>query len=263
MEFHDLAWWEEQLGLDKAGRAQLEKDLQTVKKEFPKPDGSHPEEQLEKEYAELLDAKGVAWGKIFDALGVGDSLDGLARMESFVGGVFSSELAPGLEGCLYAGGASVDGAPVDGSVVFMWKVMDSYGGHGYISSTEAGRLMNDEGFQQSLADRFPSLIRDRLGGDPSKTDAAGRPRSGWSRASSLFDSDTGVLGRGEDGDVPGLNDHFSERYVSSLRGPDVETFFMGDPVNDKGSVKVSAWKRQTFGEWFPEVFRVPLHVLCA
>ncbi|MFC0125106.1 hypothetical protein, partial [Bifidobacterium apri] len=234
MEFHDLAWWEEQLGLDKAGRAQLEEDLQTAKKKFPKPDEMHTEKQIKDEYAKLLKEKSKAWKKIFDTLGVNDSLDGLARMESFIGGVFSSELDPELEGCLYAGGMSVgDRAGL------MWQVMDSYGGHGYISSTEAGRLMNDEGFQQSLADRFPSLIRDRLGGDPSETDAAGERRSGWSRASSLFDSDTGVLGRGEDGDVPGLNDYFSERYVSSLRGPDVETFFMGDPVNDNGSVKVS------------------------
>lgn len=238
MEFHDLAWWEEQLGLDKAGRAQLEEDLQTAKKKFPKPDELHTEKWTEKEYAEyveLLDAKGKAWERIFDALGVDDSLDGLARMESFIGGVFSSELAPELEGCLYAGGMSVgDRAGL------MWQVMGSYEDHGYISSTEAGRLMNNEGFQQSLADRFPSLIRDRLGGDPSETDPGTRKRrSGWSRAGKLFDSDTGVLGRGGKGDVPGLNDWFSERYVSSLRGPDVETFFMGDPVNDKGSVKVS------------------------
>lgn len=228
MEFHDLAWWEEQLGLDKAGRAQLEKDLQTVRKE-------PPDMKNETEYSKWLGEMRGAWGRTFDALGVGDSLDGLARMESFVGGVFSSELAPELEGCLYAGGMFVDD-----HFGFMWQVMGSYEGHGYISSTEAGRLMNDEGFQQSLADRFPSLIRDRLGGDPSETDPGTRKRrSGWSRAGSLFDSDTGVLGRGEDGDVPGLNDYFSERYVSSLRGQDVETFFMGDPVNDNGSVKVS------------------------
>ena len=251
MEFHDLAWWEEQLGLDKAGRAQLEKDMQTARKE-------PPDMKNETEYSKWLSEMRGAWSRTFDTLGVGDSLDGLARMESFIGGEFSSELDPELEGCLYAGGMSVDRR-----AGLMWKVMGSYEGHGYISSTETGRLMNDEGFQQSLADQFPSLIRDRLGGDPGKTDAAGRPRSGWSRASSLFDSDTGVLGRGGNGDVPGLNDYFSERYVSSLRGPDVETFFMGDPVNDNGSVKVSAWKRQTFGEWFPEVVRVSLHVLCA
>ncbi|MEJ5921875.1 hypothetical protein [Bifidobacterium thermophilum] len=228
MEFHDLAWWEEQLGLDKAGRAQLEEDLQTVRKE-------PPDMKNETEYSKWLGEMRGAWKEIFDALGVGDSLDGLARMESFIVGEFSSELDPGLEGCLYAGGMSVGGR-----AGFMWKVMGSYEGHGYISSTEAGRLMNDEGFQQSLADRFPSLIRDRLGGDPSETDPGTRKRrSGWSRACRLFDSDTGVLGRGGDGDVPGLNDYFSERYVSSLRGPDVETFFMGDPVNDDGSVKVS------------------------
>lgn len=57
-----------------------------------------------------------AWGEIFDVLGVGDSLDGLARMESFIGGVFSPELAPELEGCLYAGGMFVDGHSG-----FMWK----------------------------------------------------------------------------------------------------------------------------------------------
>lgn len=217
MEPHDLAWWKSELGLDSDAWHSLKSRIAEVK------DLKTP-----------VDDRVSAWKKIFDTLGVGDSLDGFARMESFIGGVFSSELDSELEGCLYAGGMSV--GDYSG---FMWKAMGSYEGHGYISSTEAGRLMNDEGFKQSLADRFPSLIRDRLGGDPSETDTAGEPRDGWSRAGKLFDSDTGVLGRGEDGDVPGLNDYFSERYVSSLRGPDVETFFMGDPVNDKGSVKVS------------------------
>lgn len=116
MEFHDLAWWEEQLGLDKAGRAQLEEDLQTAKKKFPKPDELHTEKQIKDEYAKLLKEKSKAWKKIFDTLGVDDSLDGLARMESFIGGVFSSELDPELEGCLYAGGMSVGGYSG-----FMWK----------------------------------------------------------------------------------------------------------------------------------------------
>lgn len=237
MEFHDLAWWEAQLGLDKAGRAQLEADLQVVCKELPKPAADKDT------YTKLLEVKGEAWERIFNELGVDDSLDGFSRTESFLGGVLSSDLATNQEGCLYAGGISVDGR-----AGFVWKAMDTYDGHGYISSTEAGRLMNDEGFQQSLANRFPSLIKDVLGGDPSETDSAGKPRGGWSRAGKLFDSDTGVLGKSKYGDVLGLNDFFSERYVSSLRCSDVETFFMGDPcdvVQDKGgnivpkSVKVS------------------------
>uniref|UniRef100_UPI0024919E73 hypothetical protein n=1 Tax=Bifidobacterium ruminantium TaxID=78346 RepID=UPI0024919E73 len=220
MEFHDLAWWEAQLGLDKVGRAQLEEDLQTVRKEFSKT----VTDKKKAAYTDLLKAKGEAWERIFDALGVDDSLDGFSRMESFLGGVLSSDLATNQEGCMYAGGMSVDGRSG-----FMWKAMDTYDGHGYISSTEAGRLMNDEGFQQSLANCFPSLIKDVLGGDPGETDAIGKPRDGWSRAGKLFDSDTGVLGKSKYGDVLGLNDFFSERYVSSLRCSDVETFFMGDP----------------------------------
>lgn len=239
MEFHDLAWWEAQLGLDKAGQARFEEDLQVVCRELPKP----VTDEEKNAYTGLLSEKRQAWSRIFTALGVNDSLDGFSRMESFLGGVLSSDLATNQEGCMYAGGMSVDG-----HAGFMWKAMDTYDGHGYISSTEAGRLMNDEGFQQSLANRFPSLIKDVLGGDPSETDAIGNSRDGWSRAGKLFDSDTGVLGKSKYGDVLGLNDFFSERYVSSLRCSDVETFFMGDPcdvVQDKGgnivpkSVKVS------------------------
>lgn len=225
MEFHDLAWWEAQLGLDKAGQAQLEKDLRIVLKELPKASDS--------EYDILLQEKDISWNRIFNVLGVDDSLDGFSRMESFLGGVLSSDLASNQEGCMYAGGMSVDG-----HAGFMWKAMDTYDGHGYISSTEAGRLMNDEGFQQSLANRFPSLIKDVLGGDPSKKDATGDSRDGWSRAGKLFDSDTGVLGKSKYGDVLGLNDFFSERYVSSLRCSDVETFFMGDPLCNKRDAKV-------------------------
>lgn len=227
MEFHDLAWWEAQFGLDKAGRAQLEADLQVVCKELPKPAADKDT------YTKLLEVKGEAWERIFNELGVDDSLDGFSRMESFLGGVLSSDLAANQEGCMYAGGMSVDG-----HAGFMWKAMDTYDGHGYISSTEAGRLMNDEGFQQSLANRFPSLIKDVLGGDPSETDSAGKPRGGWSRAGKLFDSDTGVLGKSKYGDVLGLNDFFSKRYVSSLRCSDVETFFMGDPLCNKRDAKV-------------------------
>lgn len=144
MEFHDLAWWEEQLGLDKAGRAQLEKDLQTVRKE-------PPDMKNETEYSKWLGEMRGAWGRTFDALGVGDSLDGLARMESFVGGVFSSELAPELEGCLYAGGMSV--GDYSG---FMWKAMGSYEGHRYISSTEAGTV---NGVSKGLIAANPCFCR--------------------------------------------------------------------------------------------------------
>lgn len=151
MEFHDLAWWEEQLGLDKAGRAQLEEDLRTAKKKFPKPDELHTEEQIKDEYAELLKEKSKAWERIFGTLGVDDSLDGLARMESFIGGVFSSELAPELEGCLYAGGMSV--GDYSG---FMWKAMGSYEGHRYISSTEAGTV---NGVSKGLIAANPCFCR--------------------------------------------------------------------------------------------------------
>lgn len=229
MEFHDLAWWEAQLGLDKAGQARFEEDLQVVCRELPKP----VTDEEKNAYTGLLSEKRQAWSRIFTALGVNDSLDGFSRMESFLGGVLSSDLATNQEGCMYAGGMSVDG-----HAGFMWKAMDTYDGHGYISSTEAGRLMNDEGFQQSLANRFPSLIKDVLGGDPSETDAIGNSRDGWSRAGKLFDSDTGVLGKSKYGDVLGLNDFFSERYVSSLRCSDVETFFMGDPLCNKRDAKV-------------------------
>ncbi|WP_304325977.1 calcium-binding protein [Bifidobacterium thermacidophilum] len=233
MEFHDLPWWEEQLGLDKAGRAQLEEDLQTVKKKFPKPDELHTEEQIKQECAELLDAKGKAWKKIFDALGVGDSLDGFARMESFIGGVFSSELAPGLEGCLYAGGMSVG---VHSGL--MWKVMDSYGGHGYISSTEAGQLFNDAGFKGALGKRFQHLGQQLEQGkwkNASPLDAL------MGVSSNVLRNVSGNVVHDSAGNtVRGLNDYFSERFVSSLRCPDVETFFMGDPVDvvygDDGSI---------------------------
>ncbi|MGO5149469.1 hypothetical protein ACTQ29_05480 [Bifidobacterium boum] len=99
MEPHDLAWWKSELGLDSDAWHSLKTNIEKVK------DSKTPV------------AKRIrAWREIFDALGVGDSLDGLARMESFIGGVFSPELAPELEGCLYAGGMSVGGYSG-----FMWK----------------------------------------------------------------------------------------------------------------------------------------------
>lgn len=99
MEPHDLAWWKSELGLDSDAWHSLKANIEKVK------DSKTPV------------AKRIrAWGEIFDTLGVNDSLDGFARMESFIGGVFSSELAPELEGCLYAGGMSVGGYSG-----FMWK----------------------------------------------------------------------------------------------------------------------------------------------
>ncbi len=50
MEFHDLAWWEAQLGLDKAGQAQLEKDLRIVLKELPKASDSEYDILLQEGY---------------------------------------------------------------------------------------------------------------------------------------------------------------------------------------------------------------------
>ena len=189
MELHDLAWWKSELGLGADKWSRFEDNLAKVK-----------------ELTTPVADRASAWGEIFEALDVDDSLDGFMRMESFLGGVLSSDLATNQEGCMYAGGMSVDGHSG-----FMWKAMDTYDGHGYISSTETGRLMNDELFQQMLANYFPSLIKDVLGGDPGETDAIGKPRDGWSRAGKLFDSDTGVLGKSKYGDVLGLNDFFSER----------------------------------------------------
>lgn len=140
MELHDLTWWKSELGLGADEWSCFEDDLAKVKS----PGTSAME-------------CAFAWDNIFTALDVDDSLDGFLRMESFLGGVLSSDLVAGQEGCLYAGSAEVDG-----STGLMWRTMDTYEGHGYISSTEAGRLMNDEGFQQSLANRFPSLIKDVL-----------------------------------------------------------------------------------------------------
>ncbi len=216
MEPHDLAWWKSELGLDSDAWHSLKTNIEKVKS------GGL-------EAAEVSDA----WGEIFDALGVGDSLDGFARMESFIGGVFSSELAPELEGCLYAGGMSVG----DHSG-FMWKVMGSYEGHGYISSTEAGQLFNDAGFKGALGKRFQHLGQQLEQGKWKNAS----PLDALMGASSnvLRDVSGNVVHDSAGNTVRGLNDYFSERFVSSLRCPDVETFFMGDPVDvvygDDGSI---------------------------
>ena len=155
------------------------------------------------------------WSVIEDQLEGSDVAETINNIQQFVSDNFSFEISPNAEGFVYYGQA-IDGSSSECAPIY--KIVDdivnnSSETYGYISSTEAGKLFNDKGFELFLKD---IVLR-----DPNITDE---------NFNTIYNGTnySGIIELSDNTSAQAFNDFFSENYVSHLKCSNIETLMSGD-----------------------------------
>ena len=151
-----------------------------------------------------------------------DNAEAIKNIEKFVTDNFSFETTAENAYVYFGSDGSVD----------MWQCVDiickdTSQSSGYISSTQAGKLFNDVGFNEfleTILGEDNNLLKkvDGIKALYDGTDASGKV---------IIDA-----GNNETKEVQALNDFFSENYIKGIKSKNIKTIFSGDILarNNKG-----------------------------
>ena len=150
--------------------------------------------------------------------------DKLHAVYDYVKETYSSLIAG--DGYVYFGTLS-DGTPIY-KIVGNICEMD---GDGYITSSEAGKLFNEEEFYNAIIDYFGKHVKNG-------SLMTGKNESplweGFSVVGDEYADYTGNVSFIDGSEAPALNDAFSEMYVRNLECSNVKTLMFGDFTKDSG-----------------------------
>ena len=175
------------------------------------------DELLKGIYENLGNTKAEDWQEIMKLLKGADDAETINNVLDFVAEHFSFAIEEGAEGYVYYG--STESTRIWRIVEGIVKDTGSEVKAGYISSTQAGRLFNDNGFKDALK----KIIGDR---DLFKI-------NGETGITQLYDGDA-LTGKLEVNTTKGkvkvraLNDFFSENYIKNLKCSNIRTIFSGN-----------------------------------
>ena len=175
------------------------------------------DELLKGIYENLGNTKAEDWQEIMKLPKGADDAETINNVLDFVAEHFSFAIEEGAEGYVYYG--STESTRIWRIVEGIVKDTGSEVKAGYISSTQAGRLFNDNGFKDALK----KIIGDR---DLFKI-------NGETGITQLYDGDA-LTGKLEVNTTKGkvkvraLNDFFSENYIKNLKCSNIRTIFSGN-----------------------------------
>lgn len=172
-------------------------------------------ERIKEAIANGKNSTKVDWEDVFNQYNLRGSSDAetIQNVQKFVSENFSFSSPEAEAAYVYFGS--------DGKVA-MWKVVDnicsnSDGRKEYITSTEAGKLFNDEGFKGAIRNNIEekNVINELYEGN----NASG---------------EISFYNNGKEIKVKAFNDYFSEEYIRNIRCSEVKTIFTGDYLAKNG-----------------------------
>lgn len=190
-------------------------------------------EALQRIYTALSSTEKIAtsvddWTLILEYCKGTDYIETISNLQNFIKNKFSFAIEKGAEGFVYFGNLD------NNNKVGIYKVMNAYSDqysqyYGYISSTQAGKLFNDEGFGTALKEWANEIYTNNNIEGFINSDSFfnslfdGKDASGYiSEAIKLTDSKTELKS------VRAFNDFFSENYVNNLKCSNINTVFLGN-----------------------------------
>lgn len=123
---------------------------------------------LTKIYGNLGNTEKKDWSQIMKSLEGSSRLETMENVENFILENFSFEIAQGAEGYAYFGNIDANSA---GWQLVKAQVEQTGNQYGYISSTQAGMLFNDNGFNEALkgilknVDKYDNILFDLYEGE--------------------------------------------------------------------------------------------------
>ena len=171
--------------------------------------------------------------------------DKLHAVYDYVKETYSSLIAG--DGYVYFGTLS-DGTPI---YKIVGNICEMDGG-GYITSSEAGKLFNEEKFYNAVIDYFGKHVK-------KGSLMTGKNQSplweGFSVVGDKYADYTGNVSFIDGSEAPALNDAFSEMYVRNLECSNVKTLMFGDFTKDSGKA-YNAFCRTEFELLFADESKV-------
>ena len=105
--------------------------------------------------------------------------------------------------------------------------------NGYISNTEAGKIINNEDFQRRFIGKFDDDIIEN--NYIKKSDLDSLLYNGYSEEGGVLKEGTGKIRFKDGSEARALNDAFSERYIQELKCSNVKTFMVGEFESGTGT----------------------------